>query len=271
MDCENCENEHGGTYGSGRFCSSKCARGFSTKEKRSLINEKVSKTLTLNKRGNCNSCNCEIDKKIKYCKECKKYSSYKTMFSKLNINEDNFQFANKLALNILSDLYFNKRYSKYMIYEEFGINTNTLYNYFNKNGIILRSITESLVNAYKEERLKLNNNITYSKAEWHKTWNNKNVYLRSSYEKDFANNLDNQKIDYEVENLKIEYFDTKSNTYRISIPDFFIPESNTIVEIKSTYTLDKTNMRDKRKSYIENGYNFKLILDKNEISLNDLF
>lgn len=41
--CENCKNEHDGQYGSGRFCSSKCARGFSTKEKRSLINEKVSK------------------------------------------------------------------------------------------------------------------------------------------------------------------------------------------------------------------------------------
>jgi hypothetical protein len=42
MNCENCEDEHKGTYGSGRFCSSKCARGFSTKEKRSLINAKVS-------------------------------------------------------------------------------------------------------------------------------------------------------------------------------------------------------------------------------------
>lgn len=42
MKCENCEVEHEGTYGSGRFCSNKCARGFSTKNKRSLINEKVS-------------------------------------------------------------------------------------------------------------------------------------------------------------------------------------------------------------------------------------
>lgn len=46
MNCENCGNEHNGFYGSGRFCSSKCARGFSTKEKRSLINEKIKNTLT---------------------------------------------------------------------------------------------------------------------------------------------------------------------------------------------------------------------------------
>lgn len=31
MICENCKNDHDGSYGSGRFCSSKCARGFSTK------------------------------------------------------------------------------------------------------------------------------------------------------------------------------------------------------------------------------------------------
>jgi 5-methylcytosine-specific restriction endonuclease McrA len=43
--CENCDNDHDGNYGSGRFCSNKCARGFSTKNKRQEINEKVSKKL----------------------------------------------------------------------------------------------------------------------------------------------------------------------------------------------------------------------------------
>jgi 5-methylcytosine-specific restriction endonuclease McrA len=45
--CENCEEEHGGEYGSGRFCSNKCARGFSTKANRSSISEKTSLTLQL--------------------------------------------------------------------------------------------------------------------------------------------------------------------------------------------------------------------------------
>jgi len=45
MKCENCNNIHNGEYGSGRFCSSKCARGFSTKIKRTEINRKVSNTL----------------------------------------------------------------------------------------------------------------------------------------------------------------------------------------------------------------------------------
>lgn len=61
--CENCETEHEGTYGSGRFCSSKCARGFSTKAKRKEINERVSNTLTGSGHGNVKlTCkNCEVE------------------------------------------------------------------------------------------------------------------------------------------------------------------------------------------------------------------
>lgn len=41
-NCENCGKEHDGTFTTGRFCSMKCARGFSTKIKRKDINLKVS-------------------------------------------------------------------------------------------------------------------------------------------------------------------------------------------------------------------------------------
>lgn len=44
-NCENCGIGHNGEYGSGRFCSTKCSRGFSTKYKRLEINDKVSKTM----------------------------------------------------------------------------------------------------------------------------------------------------------------------------------------------------------------------------------
>ena len=46
MICENCKKEFDVVYGSGRFCCSKCARGFSTKDKRKEINEKVRSTLS---------------------------------------------------------------------------------------------------------------------------------------------------------------------------------------------------------------------------------
>jgi predicted nucleic acid-binding Zn ribbon protein len=40
--CENCGKECFKNYGSGRFCSKECAKGFSTKAKRKEINKKVS-------------------------------------------------------------------------------------------------------------------------------------------------------------------------------------------------------------------------------------
>jgi hypothetical protein len=45
MKCENCEANHNGSLGSGRFCSIKCSRSFSTKSKRSDINQKLSDAL----------------------------------------------------------------------------------------------------------------------------------------------------------------------------------------------------------------------------------
>lgn len=45
MICENCGCEHDGSYSSGRFCSIKCARGYSTKRFRDSISKKTSNTL----------------------------------------------------------------------------------------------------------------------------------------------------------------------------------------------------------------------------------
>lgn len=45
MYCENCGNNNNGSYGSGRFCSPVCSRSFSTKAKRSEINNMVSDKL----------------------------------------------------------------------------------------------------------------------------------------------------------------------------------------------------------------------------------
>jgi very-short-patch-repair endonuclease len=56
--CENCSSLIYEKYGSGRFCSSKCARSFSAKVNREETNKKISKTLT-------------IDPHILICKYCK--------------------------------------------------------------------------------------------------------------------------------------------------------------------------------------------------------
>ena len=67
MKCENCGIDHDGEYGSGRFCSAKCARGFSTKSKRKQINEKVAKALTGRKAQYIPE-----ERKVHKCKHCGK-------------------------------------------------------------------------------------------------------------------------------------------------------------------------------------------------------
>lgn len=39
MICEKCGKDHDGTYTSGRFCSPRCARGFSTKDTKGKTKE----------------------------------------------------------------------------------------------------------------------------------------------------------------------------------------------------------------------------------------
>lgn len=96
----------------------------------------------------------------------------------------------------------------------------------------------------------------------HTSWYGASIYMRSSYELDYAKQLDEQKIMYYCESVRIQYYDSVQQKYRIAVPDFYLPETNTIVEIKATYWYDKQNMDDKSAEYQKNGYNFKLILDK---------
>lgn len=132
-----------------------------------------------------------------------------------------------------------------------------------------KSLSEAVINAYLNGKMN-QNTVNQYKASWHTTWDNKEVFLRSSYESDYANKLDEQKVLYEVEHLHIKYFDSQRNDYYCATPDFYLPETNTIVEIKSTWTLDIQQMKDKVKAYKDLGYNFKLVLNHEEVDLDKL-
>ena len=70
--------------------------------------------------------------------------------------------------------------------------------------------------------------------------------------------------------MRIRYFDTQRNKERVAVPDFYLIESNTIVEVKSSWTLNKQNMIDKRKAYLELGYNFKLWYEHQFVDLDEI-
>lgn len=74
--------------------------------------------------------------------------------------------------------------------------------------------------------------------------------------------LDDKKIDYDVETLRIKYYDIQKKKIRIAIPDIYIKETNEIIEIKSKWTLDEINMKDKIKAYNKLKYKVRLVVGK---------
>jgi hypothetical protein len=133
-----------------------------------------------------------------------------------------------------------------------------------------RSHSEGSINACmlgKNNAIISNKKSKYQfKHGWHTTWNEKKIYYRSSYELRYAIELDNKKIDYEVEYFRIKYWDTNKFKYRVAIPDFYIPKDKKIVEVKSRVTFNKQNIIDKFKEYIKMGYIPYLYFEDNEYS-----
>ena len=99
--CENCQKEHSGAYKSGRFCSEKCARGFSTKSKRAEINQSISKKLQKEKIfrtcGNCQKL-FEVKRRKKNQKFCSNNCSLKYKWKNDNYKRKMSQMSSNLAI-----------------------------------------------------------------------------------------------------------------------------------------------------------------------------
>ena len=157
-------------------------------------------------------------------------------------------------------------YTKYNCKEYFN-NSETLLHIFKDWNFPIRSWSKAVINEWLQGKQHPGKDPIHYKQQWYTTWDGKEVYLHSSFELDYAKELDSKQINYEVEFAHIKYWDSQKKEYRCAIPDFYIPSENMIVEIKSSYTLDKQNMKDKFKAYKKLGYNVKLICDHKEIEI----
>lgn len=165
---------------------------------------------------------------------------------------------------VLRKLYYDLELSTHDIQKLIGAKSpRSVELLFKLAGITRRSLSDSVKCAVKQN--KCHPNVIFKnsffKQGWHTTWNKKRIFYRSSYELDYALQLDEMHIDYDCECLRIDYFDTQRQKHRIAIPDFYLPQINLIVEIKSSFTYDRQEMVDKSNAYKQLGYNFKLILD----------
>lgn len=280
MICEHCGKEHDGSFGSGRFCCRSCANSRKiTQDVREHISnglKKYYKPLKKQKQYFCGS----IELNNKY-PEISNHQSSK-WFNKLipfglditTLYTENFINEYYKVKDLLYNEYVVNKLSPKDIFNKYNCslyinNSETLLHLFKCYGFPIRNGSKAITNAYLQGKLKgfANNPHPYGHEQWHKTWNDKDVYLRSNLELKYAKYLDLNKIKYDVEFLRIKYFDSQQNKIRCAIPDFYIFETNTIVEIKSRNTLDIQNMKDKFISYKNLGYNTKLILDNKEVDL----
>jgi len=69
--CELCKNHHDLSYGSGRFCSQKCARAFSTSKDKEKIYKKVSRALSSIRR--CKTCGLKLRGSALYVRHRKEF------------------------------------------------------------------------------------------------------------------------------------------------------------------------------------------------------
>ena len=303
--CQTCSKEFTekySEYSNGNFCSKKCAAQYSQKQ---IKGTKIVKCITCGKeikvdiRASDKVCKCDNCKKSSYklrkkyyynngilikkvCKICgqeecqrkdicKKHRIFPSLikyfgFDKSKIGTIKVYEEFERIKNMLEEDYQNQKLSIPELLIKYHHNDIRNFNkILNSIGTIKRDLSHAQNNAIIKGKPR-GNCVNQYKCGWHTTWNNKQVFYRSSYELDYAKELDEKKVDYEVEKLRILYWDSEKQKQRVAIPDFYLSETNEIVEIKSSWTYDEINMKDKFKAYIEHGYKPKLILEHKEIN-----
>lgn len=306
MVCKNCTKNFIKKYSeesNGEFCSKFCAHSYVSKQTNKLT--KIIKCVNCGKNievsirssaklTKCNDCkkqrkkytykNGKLIKKVcKICGQetcqrediCKKYRIFKNLIKYFGLDQSKigtleiYKEFDRIK-NMLEEDYYDNMMSTLDMAEKYGHNH---FGNFNKIldsiGIKKRNLSVALQNAIFKGKLQVKSDPIY-KQGWYETWNRKKVFYRSSYELDYCKELDEMKIDYEVEKLRILYWDSQLQKQRVAIPDFYLTVTNEIVEIKSDWTYDEQNMKDKFMAYKEHGYKVKLILEHKEKILDNV-
>lgn len=289
--CKKCNCDVNVSYGSGMFCSAKCARSYSTandtKETKILPCKHCGVDVIVDKRTAPTKCVCDKCKQNKMhdctCVRCGLSFASKTKktqcdsweckslvlptliryfgFNEATVGTSLYHKEFHRIRELLNELYTDNEMATTQIAEIFNHpKASNLGSVLKSLRIETRSFSEARQNSLLHNRSQLPASPKF-KSGWHTTWEGSAIFYRSSYELNYATKLDEMKISYQVESLRISYWDSQLMQNRIAIPDFYLPATNTIVEIKSEYTLDVQNMLDKIQQYKAHGHNFILMVD----------
>ena len=115
------------------------------------------------------------------------------------------------SINLILNEYYDNELSAEDIFNKYNCinyfkSSRTIYNIIVSLGFKPRTLSEAVSLSYKHNDKNMFVNIR--KIIKHTSWNGNEYTLRSSYELDFALDLDKKKISYIVEFKRIEYYDT---------------------------------------------------------------
>lgn len=264
MKCLNCGKE----IPEGRkFCNSSCAAKYNnvhrvrkpwTEEQKEKHQSRVMQV--------CKYCGkptgllVQPAKQKGVCSECKPYVPRLKTIRALGWTEGPLKEGYNQALQKIEKEY------------ESGESTTTLSLKYGLDDIVfqkylkcVRTKSESRRNAIFQGRSEICSSPQYENGQ-HTSWDGKTYTYRSSWEREYMEALDTQKTRYEYEPFRIWYWSSETEHQRVAIPDFYLPETRELVEIKSSWTIQGKvqELKDKFKRYKELGFVPVLLLDKKE-------
>ena len=252
-----------------KFCSRSCSNSYTNTirdRKPWTMDQRLafSKSLQAHKiktEGICKYCGKIISQKRSCCDECYPYIRKIKTFIKFGLDRGSLKDRYDKFLKILYDKYFISKYSLSQIRDIYCIDVGTLWKYIKENFGDCRSQSDGVSLAIENGRLLPNNSNKFMSGT-HISWDRASYRYRSSWEDKFMGELDKTETPYKYEPFGVKYYNTVKESFRIAFPDFYLPRSNEIVELKSNYTLGSIQeMKDKFKAYKELGYIPKLLLN----------
>lgn len=222
---------------------------------------------------NCKYCGVKLDKpKSRTCSECKQYVGYLRTFNKMNILNGSLKDRYNKLYDILCTEYFDYGNSLPVLSEKYNLDITTVYKFIKSSDKGCRDISDGIHNAIKMNRYHIISKPFNFISGKHISWDGESYTYKSSWEDKYMTELDGQKINYIYEPFRIEYYDSLLDKNRFSFPDFYLPDTNEIIELKSNYTIKGKvqEMKDKFKAYQKNGYIPKLLLNWKFVDIDTL-
>ena len=266
-----------------KFCSRSCSASYNNvrRERKPWTEEQKIQAVQKNKAAKkkalwnyekpryCKYCGTLLDPKKRerrVCTEHKNVGKSRKLIDRVGTEGNSELERFEKTKEFLISEYFEQKKSLSRLAKEQGIWEVSLRRLFLSEKKMLRTPGESTSYSIQQGFRKIPIGPKYVQG-WKDSWNGTKIFYRSSYELAFSEELDRTKTAYEVESLRIRYWDSQKNKERTAIPDFYLPETNEIVEIKSSFTYDEQNMKDKFEAYRKAGYFPKLVLNGKEMAL----